>query len=155
MRMLKRTALVFALLLVSALIMSCGASQKVTVNVTVTVIIPDLDDVYFGPVTVPVEGKADDPPTILRCVKEAFILNDMKYETDESEVGEFSITSIGDYKEKTEGDYTYFWDYTLNGEEPKSGRAGTIIANEGDVIVYTYYQVLTEELASKDTLKNH
>ena len=101
------------------------------------------------------EGKADDPPTILRFVKEAFILNDMKYETDESEVGEFSITSIGDYKEKTEGDYTYFWDYTLNGEEPKSGRAGTIIANEGDVIVYTYYKVLTEELASQDTLKNH
>ena len=130
MRNFKRIALVCALILVGAMIVSCGASTKVSVNVKVVVMAED--DIYFGPVEVQVEGTTDNPPTILQCVQEAFILNDFRYENDE-----YSILSIGDYKEKTEGDYQYFWVYTINGVEPTSGRAGTIVANEGDVILFT------------------
>ena len=144
MRKFKRIALVCALILVGAMIVSCGASTKVSVNVKVVVMAED--EIYFGPVEVQVEGTTDNPPTVLQCAQEAFILNDFRYENDE-----YSILSIGDYKEKTEGDYQYFWVYTINGVEPTSGRAGTIVANEGDVILFTYVKESTADLAAKDT----
>ena len=139
MKKFKLVALVLAVVMLTACFVGCEKKEKVIVNVTVSVIAND--EVMFGPVAVTLEGDAENPPTILQCVQEAFILNDVPHENDE-----MAITSINNLADKEEGEYTYWWDYTINGAAPASGRAGTIAAQEGDVIVYTYTQVLTQEL---------
>ena len=145
MKKFKLIALLLALAMLSVCFVGCGEKkEKVSVNVKVSVIAND--EVLFGPVDVKVEGTTETPPTVLQAVKEAFILNDFQYEADD-----LSISSIGGYADKEEGDYTYFWVYTINGAEPKAGRAGTIQVNENDVIVYTYVKEATSDLASKDT----
>lgn len=152
MKKFKLIALLMALAMLTACFAGCGEKkEKVAVNVKVTVMVDedvavDGNEVIFGPVEVKVEGTADNPPTILQAVKEAFILNDFQYEADD-----LSVSSIGGFSDKVEGDYTYFWVYTINGEEPKSGRAGTIVANENDVIVYNFTKEATADLASADT----
>ena len=139
MKKFKLVALVMALVMLVACFASCEKTEKVTVNVTVSVITEE--EVMFGPVTIPMERAADDMPTILEAVQEAFILNDVAYENDD-----MAILSINGLADKVEGEYTYWWDYTVNGAAPASGRAGTITVNDKDVIVYTYTKVLTQEL---------
>ena len=75
-------------------------------------------------------------------------MNDIDYEADD-----MGIKSIAGNAYKNDGEYTYFWTYTINGEEPTSGRAGNTAINEGDTIIYVYQQESNEDLAeagSKD-----
>ena len=143
MKKFKLVALVLAVLMMTACFVGCEKTEKVALNVTVTVIAED--DVLFGPVTIPMERPVDDMPTILEAVQEAFILNEVAYENDD-----MAILSISGLADKVEGDYTYWWEYTVNGEAPTSGRAGTITVADGDIIVYNYVKVLTSELIAAE-----
>lgn len=122
------------LLAVSLLCMACGGcasggSSKVKVNVEVVV-----NDVsVFGPVSVEVNGTEENPPTVLQCVKEAFILNQMAYTENEE-----GIASIGGYAAKTEENVIYYWEYTVNGEAQLREPAGTFSVKDGDSICYIY-----------------
>lgn len=135
----KLIALICALLTLSVFAVGCGNDNAVTVNVTVSAIAEDT--VYVNPVKVTIEGTTEEPPTVLDAAISAFDQNGTPCEADE-----YSILSIGDYADKTEGEYTYFWEYTVNGEKPEEGRANTIQVNENDIIVFTYVQVLTSDL---------
>ena len=81
-------------------------------------------------------------------MREALELNGIEYESDD-----MGIKSIAGNAYKNDGTTTCFWTYTINGEEPDSGRAGNTPINEGDVIIYVYQQESNEDLAeagSKD-----
>jgi purine-nucleoside phosphorylase len=60
---------------------------------------------------------------------------------------EMGIKSIAGNAYKNDGKTTCFWTYTINGEEPSSGRAGNTPINEGDTIIYVYQQESNEDLA--------
>lgn len=148
MRKFKLLALVLAIAMLSCCFASCsGGSDKITTKVTVSVIADD--EVIFGPVPVELEHAADAQPTILVCVEEAFILNDVAYDKDD-----MAFKSINGLADTEDDEYTYWWDYTINGAAPSSGRAGTILAQDGDVIVYTYTKVLTSELIAAEEAKD-
>jgi len=141
MKKIKLLALALAVLMLSACFIGCEKVEKVSVEVTVSVIADD--NVYFGPSKITVEGPVDNPPTVLQAAVEALALGGMTYETND-----FSILTIGDYADKVEGEYTYYWEYLINQEAPKEGRASTIQVQNGDVIVFNYVKVLTSELAA-------
>ena len=141
MKKIKLLALAMAVLMLSACAIGCEKVETVSVEVTVSVIADD--NVYFGPSKITVEGPADNPPTVLQAAAEALALGGMTYETSE-----YSVMTIGDYADKVEGDYTYYWEYLINQEAPKEGRASTIQVQKGDVIVFNYVNVLTSELAA-------
>ena len=147
MKKFKLIALALAVLMLSACFVGCEKTEKVTVNVTVSVFAND--EILVQPLAVPVEAPVDDPATILDCVRHAFELNAIEFEANE-----MSITSIQGLADKVEGDRTYWWDFTINGAIPETGRAGTITANEGDVIVFTYSNELTSELIAAEEKKD-
>ena len=87
-------------------------------------------------------GTAEDMPTVLDAVMYALEMNEVPFEVDNQDdpKGITSITLDGaEYATKTDDANIYGWTYTANGEEPKSGRMGVNLLNEGDVIVLTYF----------------
>lgn len=126
---------IFALLLVSVLLVgmcaSCG-TEKVSASVTVKVVAND--DILVNDLPVTVEGTADKLPTVLEAVRLAFIEMDIPYEDDEA-----SLMRVRDYvDDNTDEQYSYFWEYTINGVAPTTGKAGSNTVKDGDVIVFTY-----------------
>ena len=75
MKKFKLIALVLAVAMLSACFVGCEKTEKVTVNVTVSVFAND--EILVQPIAVPVEAPVDDPATILDCVIHAFELNDV------------------------------------------------------------------------------
>lgn len=125
---------IFALLLVSVLLVgmfaSCG-TEKVIANVTVKVVAGD--EILVNDLPVTVEGTAEKLPTVLEAVRLALIEMDLPCEDNDA-----SVLRIGEYAEVDEGDISYFWEYTLNGVLPNSGKAGSNTVKDGDVIVFMY-----------------
>ena len=143
MRKFKIVALVLAIAMLSACLIGCG-SKKIKVEAKVGVYVGD--DFLLNPFAVTVQNT--EAPTILQAVREALELNGIEYESDD-----MGIKSIAGHAYKNDGTTTCFWTYTINGEEPDSGRAGNTPINEGDVIIYVYQQESNEDLAeagSKD-----
>ena len=143
MRKFKIVALVLAIAMLSACLIGCG-SKKIKVEAKIGVYVGD--DFLLNPFSVTVQNT--EAPTILQAVREALELNGIEYESDD-----MGIKSIAGHAYKNDGTTTCFWTYTINGEEPDSGRAGNTPINEGDVIIYVYQQESNEDLAeagSKD-----
>lgn len=143
MRKFKIVALVLAIAMLSACLIGCG-SKKIKVEAKVGVYVGE--EFILNPFSVTVQNT--EAPTILQAVREALELNGIEYESDD-----MGIKSIAGNAYKNDGTTTCFWTYTINGEEPDSGRAGNTPINEGDVIIYVYQQESNEDLAeagSKD-----
>ena len=137
MKKIKIIALALAIAMLSVCLISCG-TPKIKVNAKVGVYVGE--EFILAPFAVEVQNT--EAPTILQAVREALELNDIDYEADD-----MGIKSIAGNAYKTDGEYTYFWTYTINGEEPTSGRAGNTAINEGDTIIYVYQQESNEDLA--------
>lgn len=143
MRKFKIVALVLAIAMLSACLIGCG-SKKIKVEAKIGVYVGE--EFILNPFSVTVQNT--EAPTILQAVREALELNGIEYEYDD-----MGIKSIAGNAYKNDGTTTCFWTYTINGEEPDSGRAGNTPINEGDVIIYVYQQESNEDLAeagSKD-----
>lgn len=143
MRKFKIVALVLAIAMLSACLIGCG-SKKIKVEAKIGVYVGE--EFILNPFSVTVQNT--EAPTILQAVREALELNGIEYESDD-----MGIKSIAGHAYKNDGTTTCFWTYTINGEEPDSGRAGNTPINEGDVIIYVYQQESNEDLAeagSKD-----
>ncbi len=143
MRKFKIVALVLAIAMLSACLIGCG-SKKIKVEAKIGVYVGE--EFILNPFSVTVQNT--EAPTILQAVREALELNGIEYESDD-----MGIKSIAGNAYKNDGTTTCFWTYTINGEEPDSGRAGNTPINEGDVIIYVYQQESNEDLAeagSKD-----
>ena len=137
MKKIKIFALVLAIAMLSVCLISCG-TQKIKVEAKVGVYVGE--EFLLNPFSVTVQSV--EVPTILQAVREALELNGIEYEADE-----MGIKSIAGNAYKNDGKTTCFWTYTINGEEPSSGRAGNTAINEGDTIIYVYQQESNEDLA--------
>ena len=140
MKKIKLLAMAMAVLMLAAFAVGCNNVEMVSAEVTVSVIAED--NVLFAS-KVTVEGPADNPPTVLQAAAEARATGGMTYDTSEH-----TLMTVGDYADKVDGEYTCYWEYTINGEAPKEGRASTIQVKSGDVIQFTYVKILTSELAA-------
>jgi len=140
MKKIKLVAFVLAAIMLSMCVVSCAKVEKIPVKGTISVVIEG--ETKFGPYEVTVEGTAEDMPTVLDAVMYALEMNEVPFEVDNQDdpKGITSITLDGaEYATKTDDANIYGWTYTANGEEPKSGRMGVNLLNEGDVIVLTYF----------------
>ncbi len=154
MKTLKVLAGVLALGMLVFALASCKSEPKITVNAKVSVSAPDDPIVLNYAVTV--TKPENDPPTVLDVVRQALDEMEIKYEVEENDEGKalsfISITSVdgNTYKKGfTDASQAFlgFWDYTVNGVEVTSGRAGTNLAEDGSEIAFTYTVSSTEELA--------
>lgn len=128
-------ALVLAVVMLSMVMVSCNKAEKVSVKATVSLVVDG--ETKFGPFEVTSEGTVDAAPTVLQAVNEALILNEIASENDG--MGLTSVTLDGTVYAKGSDDVNiYSWYYTVNGAEPKAGRAGNNALVEGDEIVYIF-----------------
>lgn len=141
MKTIKILALALAVMMLSVCAVGCQTTEKVTINVTVSAVVDG--EALFGPVTVPISTPVDEAVSVLHAATHAMDENSIDYTVTEDGL---SLTSIGDYADKSDDEYTYFWEYSLNGVVPESGRAGTNTVKDGDEIVFTYVQILTSDL---------
>ena len=153
MKSLKILAGILALTMLAFACVSCNkGAAKVTVNATVSVSAPD-DPIVLN-YNVSVSKPEGETITILDLVRQALDEMEIKYELDDKEVTFESITSVDGvtyvtgYTDASKENYG-MWLYTVDGVEPTGGKAGTIAANDGTVIVYTYTVESTADLAAE------
>lgn len=135
---------ILALALVGVMAVLCLASCGATApTITVTLKINCGDPSFPVILDVPVAIKSENP-TVLEAFIEGCVVNEMDYSLDASE--EF-VVDIDQYKDYTDAETntTYYWYFTVNGEEPKSGKAVNTPIADGDVIEYIYTSFVPEE----------
>lgn len=143
MKKLTLIALILVVALMPLSVFGCGNASKVTYNVTVTVNDPeDASSPYVDKLALTIEVKEGYAPTVLDAVQKA--CQDMEYEFTASDDGLSvkSIAEIAEFDEIGEDGKTVtassYWSFLLNGEEPKTGRAGNTEIKDGDVIVFNF-----------------
>ena len=133
---------IFALVLAGIMAVLCMASCGVqTINVNLKINCGDPDFPIILDVDVPIKS-AD--PTVLQAFIEGCIINQMDYTLTADEEAVKDIDIYKDYVD-TETNTTYYWYYTINGEEPTSGKAADNAVADGDVIEYIYTAYVPEE----------
>ncbi|NLM56412.1 MAG: DUF4430 domain-containing protein [Clostridiales bacterium] len=101
-------------------------------------IIPQEDRVILNAVPIEIKYKEDEKISVIRVFREAAA--NFGIDTYQLTEDELSIESIKNYKKEyatIDGEaVTFFWAYTINGVEPKEGRAGTNYVKDGDEVVF-------------------
>jgi hypothetical protein len=131
MKKVRILVLVLACILAVGILSSCS-SEKVTAKVTIT--IDADDDAILTNYELTVEGTAETPPTVLQAMREAMTMREIAYVDSEE-----SIESILSYVPYEDEAFSYYWDYTVNGVAPSSGRSNSYVIKDGDVIRYFFY----------------
>jgi len=134
MKKMRILVLVLACILAVGVLASCS-SDKVTANVTISVVADD--DAILTNYEIAVVGTADAPPTVLQAMREAMLMHDAISFSDNGA----SVIGIAGYEEAEDEDFTYFWEYTINGVAATSGKAIDNTIKEGDAIRFTYATV--------------
>ena len=133
-----KTRRIFAAVLAGIMLVltfaSCGANAP-AINVTLK-ITPNVDPEFptIREVNVPLKGEA---PTVLDAFIEGCVANSIDYTLTDDEKSVVDVDEYLDHRDEATGD-NYYWIYTVNGEEPKAGRACDINVADGDVIEYIY-----------------
>ena len=142
MKKLTLAALILVVALMPLSIFGCGNAKKVTYNVTVTVTDPDdASSPYVDKLAVTIEVKEGYAPTVLDAVQEACQIMEYEFSASDDGLSVKSIAEIGEYDEKDDAGNVVassYWSFLLNGEEPKTGRAGNTEIKDGDVIVFNF-----------------
>lgn len=142
MKLFRFMALAIAVVMLSVCMISCagngGTVDGITVNCTVSVVV---DDTYIlEEFTYDAVGTKEEGPTILKAVTDALFVNDIAYLADDNGFESISDVEGNEYANGTDN---YFWICTVDGEEIR-GRAGNILVEPGQVIVYTYSPISEE-----------
>ncbi len=142
--MKKILCLVFSIILVASVMVSCGGPDVTsTVNLK---FIAGNDEVFNSEVII--DGAN---PTVIDVVNEAIMMYGLRATLDSQN------TSVekASYYYRTEIDgLTYYWEYTINGVLPETGRANTNTVVTGDTIEYTFmiYDPATESYVNDNSL---
>lgn len=137
MKKIRVAALAIALVMLALTMAACSGAEKVSVNCTVTVVCND--EVILDNYAYTVQGTTENPPTILQAVIEACQTVEIPCEADENGLAVQSISYDGTvYANGNDEENIYRWYYTVDGVEPKEGRAGNTAIQEGQAICYTY-----------------
>ena len=139
MKFIKIVSLLLAVTFLSVLLPACA--DVITVNdVKLAVILESPKkagekeakrELHLPAMAADIKSTDGENPTVLDAVIQILEENGIQYKLDSS--GE-SIRTIKSKSETTRGGYSYFWEFTVNGEEGK--RAAEMEISEGDVIVY-------------------
>lgn len=136
-------SLLLAIVMLSMALVSCGGGSKIEVKGTISLMIND--EIVFGPYEVACDAPVDEEgniiedsaPTVLQAVTEALVMNEIASENDGMALKSVTING-STYANGNDEEHIYTWYYTVNGAEPKKGRAGTNALVEGDEIVFIY-----------------
>ena len=154
MKKVKFIALMVLTAMLGTMLAACG--NTMTVKVTIQLdekyinymydknadneefIIPQEDRVILNDVDIPIKHKEGEKISVIRVFREAAA--NYGIDTYQLTEDELSIESIKNYKKEyatIDGEaVTFFWSYTINGIEPKEGRAGTNYVKDGDKVVF-------------------
>jgi len=130
-------ALSLAIAMLLCTLVSCGGGDS-TGNDFITVellVEAEEETIVTGPVRVYYDAAAGEKPTILMAVTQALDELNKSYKVNGG-----TISSILNYSEVG----NYYWDFTLNGQEAKTGFSVQEI-KEGDNIV-VFYATFEDEL---------
>jgi len=110
---------------------SCTTSaNEITVRLTIRAGEEELLDDYIS--------LSYPDPTVLMLISEASMLYEINVVYNDNND---SVKDIEEYKDKTDGNLMYFWEYTINGVLPENttgGKANAQPIKDGDEIVYMY-----------------
>lgn len=154
MKKVKLLALVVLTAMLSTILAACGNTMTITVTIKLdqkyidymyeknaddeNFIIPKEDRVILNAVPIPIKYKEGEKISVIRVFREAAA--NYGIDTYQLTDDELSIESIKNYKKEyatIDGEsVTFFWAYTINGVEPKEGRAGTNYVKDGDAVVF-------------------
>ncbi len=138
MKLSRVLAIAMAGIMLVLTLASCGAEPiEVTVKVT-----PDINDANSTIVDMSVSLNMANP-TVLDALIEACTAAEYEYTLDNAAQ---SVVDIDVYKDYTDSETntTYYWYYTINGEEPTSGKAAENAVADGDVVEYIYTSYIPE-----------
>ena len=144
MKKIRIAAIVMALVMVCAGVISCGGGASKEVNCTMSVVV---DGEYLvDSLEVPTKGSADAEPVVLDALKIALDYLGVEYELGSTNLKRivFDGHEYGEGRD-AEGKNHWFWVYTCNGVEPENGSAAVNTINEGDYIEFIYTSIPVEE----------
>ncbi len=84
-------------------------------------------------VTVKTAADNTNGPSVLDVLHTVMDENNVPLELDGN-----ILKKLGLYYETDYEGATYYWSFTINGEEPKAGKSDTNYLKEGDVVVYRF-----------------
>ena len=120
-----------------------GSCAEPQVKTTVTLTIKVGEHVFVNAESVTVSTAPDNAngPSVLDVIK-AY----MDAHTNINvQISETSLTRFGMYYETTYKDVDYYWQYTINGEEPEGGKASTNYVKSDDVVEYRLVAMVSTE----------
>ncbi len=129
MKFLKISVAVLLLAVMCLSMFACGVEN---IEITVRIAHDDFEEVKEGVIEVTAGST-----TVLGAISEFCMANMIKYEYNSTQD---SIKKIGTLKEVEKNKFSYYWSYTVNGQEIP-GRASENIVQAGDVITYTYTSI--------------
>ena len=135
-------ALLLILSLTTCLILGSCAEPDVKTTVKLTIKAGKYTFLNEQAITVKTSPDNTNGPSVLDVIK-AYMEDDNT--TVDVRVSDTSLTRFGYYFETTYNDVDYYWSFTINGKEPKSGKANTNYVKADDVIVYTLVAMSFDE----------
>ena len=150
MKLTKILAVVIAAVMLVIGCVSCAEAEK---KVTVTLefkggICSKNANLFKFPITLKVSADDENGPSVLDVLHKFQDDNDveLKFEND------VTLISYAGLEKGDKEDKTYMWEFLINGESPKAGKADTNYVKDGDVITYQFIEGVTNE-SGKTTWK--
>ena len=144
MKKTRIAAIVMAILMLGASMISCAGGASKEVKCTLSVVV---DGEYLvDSLEVPTKGSGDADPVVLDALKIALDYLGVNYELGSTNLKRVMFDGK-EYAEgrDAEGKNHWFWVYTCNGVEPENGSAAVNAVNEGDYIEFIYTSIPVEE----------
>jgi hypothetical protein len=133
-------SLFLILTLTAGLLLGSCAEPQVKTTVTLTVKVGEYTLVNAESITVSTAPDNANGPSVLDVVK-AY----MDAHTNINiQISETSLTRFTMYYETTYQDIDYYWQYTINGEEPEGGKASTNYVKADDLVEYRLVAMSTD-----------
>ena len=144
MKKIKAAAIVMAVLMLCASMLSYAGGSSKEVKCTMSVVV---DGEYLvDSLEVPAKGVNDADPVVLDALKIALDYLGVEYELGSTNLKRlvFDGHEYGEGRD-AEGKNHWFWVYTCNGVEPENGSAAVNTISEGDYIEFVYTSIPVDD----------
>ena len=143
MKKIRIAAIIMALVMLCASVISCNGGAAKQVKCTISVVV---DGEYIvDTLECPVKANGDNAPVVIDALKVALDYLGVDYEIGSTNLKRLVFDGV-EYAEgrDAEGKNHRFWVYTANGEEPENGSAVVNVLNDGDYIEFIYDSIPVE-----------
>lgn len=144
MKKIRFSALIIALFMFAATLLSCGPAANNEVKCTISIVING--EAIVDELECPVKTSNGEDPTVLKALEVALNFLGVDYEFDSTNLKRIMFDGV-EYAAGLDeaGENLWFWNYTANGEEPEKGSPSINVVNDGDKIVFTYTNLPVEK----------